>query len=62
MIGQAGFDLRDTYADARRPIWRRITALLSLGSIVVLIGVLLATIIAASALLGLFILERAIAG
>ncbi len=59
MIEQAD---RGTLEDARIPIWRRLTALFSLGSLVVLLGVLLAIIIAASALLGLFVLDRAIAG
>lgn len=59
MIEQAD---RGTRADARTPIWRRVTALFSLGSLVVLIGVILAAIIASAALLMLFILERAIAG
>ncbi|MDH3684117.1 MAG: hypothetical protein OEV40_29710 [Acidimicrobiia bacterium] len=47
---------------ARTSLWRRLTALFSLGSLVVLIGVLLAVIIGASALLLLFVLDRAIAG
>lgn len=47
---------------ARTSVWRRVTALFSLGSLVVLIGVLLAVLIASGALLMLFILDRAIAG
>jgi hypothetical protein len=44
------------------PLWRRITALFTLSSLVILIGVLVAAIIGATALLALFVLERAIAG
>lgn len=62
MDRQADFDVRGTKADPRRPIWRRVTALFSLGSIVALIGVIVATVIGASALLALFVLDRAIAG
>lgn len=43
----------------RTPIWRRLTALLSLGSIVIIMGFALAAILGAGALLALFILERA---
>lgn len=53
---------RGTLRDPRTPLWRRVTALFSLGSLVVLIGVLLAAIIGASFLLAFFILDRAIAG
>ena len=49
-------------AEARIPIWRRVTALFTLGSLVVVTGVALAAVIAAGALLALFVLERAIAG
>ena len=48
--------------EARTPIWRRITALFTLGSLVVVTGVGLAAVIGAAALLLLFVLERAIAG
>jgi hypothetical protein len=48
--------------DAHIPVWRRITALFTLSSVVILIGVVVAAIVAASALLALFALERAIAG
>ncbi|MDH4365838.1 MAG: hypothetical protein OEY41_06095 [Acidimicrobiia bacterium] len=51
-----------TRDDAHIPLWRRITALLMLASLVILIGVVLATAFAATALLALFVLERAIAG
>lgn len=53
---------RRSVNDARIPVWRRITALFTLGSLVVVIGVVLAFIIGATALLMLFVLERAIAG
>ena len=43
----------------RTPIWRRLTALLSLGSIVIIMGFALAAILGAGALFALFILERA---
>lgn len=43
-------------------MWRRVTALFSLGSIVVMTGIGLAVVIGATALLMLFVLERAIAG
>jgi len=59
MIQQAD---RGSRTDCRIPIWRRLTALASLSSLVVLIGVILAAIIASSALLALFVLDRAIAG
>jgi len=48
--------------DAHIPLWRRITALLMLASLVILIAVVLAATFAATALLALFVLERAIAG
>lgn len=53
----------DRYApetDPRIPLWRRITALLSLSSLVVVIGVVMAVAIGTTALLALFLLERAI--
>ncbi len=46
----------------RTPLWRRLTALISLGSLVVIIGVLVAVILGVSALLVLVLLERAAAG
>jgi len=51
-----------TRQDAHIPLWRRITALFMLASLVILIAVVLATAFAATALLALFVLERAIAG
>ena len=48
--------------EAHIPLWRRITALLMLASLVILIAVVLAATFAATALLALFVLERAIAG
>ncbi|MGF1596241.1 MAG: hypothetical protein ACFCVK_04825 [Acidimicrobiales bacterium] len=48
--------------DARIPIWRRVTALFTLSSIVVIAGVTLAVAIGTTAMLMLFVLERAIAG
>jgi hypothetical protein len=53
---------RGTYAEARIPLWRRITALFSLSALVVVIGILLAAVIGVSVLLMLFLVERAIAG
>ncbi|MEM7338308.1 MAG: hypothetical protein AAF467_06665 [Actinomycetota bacterium] len=46
----------------RTPIWRRITAAFTLSSLVIVGGVALAALLAALALLALFILESAIAG
>lgn len=54
-------DLRNR-TEVRTPLWRRVTALFSLGSIVVMTGIGLAVVIGATALLMLFVLERAIAG
>lgn len=48
-------------ADPRIPLWRRVTALFTLGSLVVVIGVLVAALVSAAALLALFVLERAVA-
>ncbi len=45
----------------RIPLWRRITALFSLGFVSVLAGVAIAGVIGGTALLLLFLLERAIA-
>jgi hypothetical protein len=59
MIEQAD---RGTFDDTHTPLWRRITALFSLGSLVVVLGVLLAAVIGATVLLMLFVLDRAIAG
>lgn len=59
MIQQAD---RGSRADARTPLWRRVTAMFTLGSLVVLTGVALALVIGSAALLMLFVLERAIAG
>jgi len=59
MIQQAAPGSR---ADTRTPIWRRVTALFTLASLVVLISIVLAAAIGATALLALFVLERAIAG
>ena len=53
---------RENWSTERTPLWRRVTALFTLGSLVVAIGVGLAAIIGATALLMLFVLERAIAG
>lgn len=57
--GGQGDRIRD---DAHIPLWRRVTALLMLASLVILIAVVLAAAFAATALLALFVLERAIAG
>ena len=59
MIQQAESGFR---SEARTPLWRRVTALFTLGSLVVLTGIGLAAVIGAAALLLLFVLERAIAG
>ncbi len=42
------------------PWWRRITAFLSLGSIVVIVGISVAALIAAFAMLSLYIVEQAV--
>ncbi len=47
-------------SDPRIPLWRRVTALFTLGSLVVLIGVVVAMAVSAAALLALFVLERAV--
>jgi hypothetical protein len=59
MIEQAD---RGAVDDPHTPLWRRVTALFSLGSLVVVLGVLLAAVIGAAVLLMLFVLDRAIAG
>ncbi|MEZ5409807.1 MAG: hypothetical protein R2761_17395 [Acidimicrobiales bacterium] len=59
LSGRTGGRTRD---DAHIPLWRRITALLMLASLVILIAAVLAATFAATALLALFVLERAIAG
>lgn len=48
-------------AAARTPLWRRFTALFTLGSMVVIAGVILAVVVAASLLMLLFIVNRSIA-
>ncbi|MGI9597896.1 MAG: hypothetical protein ACR2QK_17155 [Acidimicrobiales bacterium] len=45
----------------RIPLWRRITALFTLSFVTVLGGILLAGVLAMTALMILFVLERAIA-
>lgn len=45
----------------RIPIWRRLTALFTLSFMTVLGGILLAVILGTTALMILFVLERAIA-
>lgn len=47
--------------DVRTPLWRRITAVFTLSSLVVLSGLFLAGVITLTALMLLFLLERAIA-
>lgn len=44
------------------PIWRRVTAALSLGAMVVLGAVVLAALVGLTLLIAVFILERAIGG
>ncbi len=51
-----------SWSGSRTPLWRRVTALFTLGSVVITIGIGLAFVIGATALLMLFVLERAIAG
>lgn len=53
---------RSHYDGGRIPLWRRLTALFTLSSLVIVIGVVVAVTIGALALLSLFVLERAIAG
>ncbi len=43
----------------RTPLWRRLTALISLGSLVVIIGIILAVALGLAFLLSLLLLERA---
>lgn len=43
----------------RIPLWRRLTALISLGSLVVILGAALAALLGAGALITLLIIERA---
>lgn len=44
----------------RTPIWRRITALVSLGSVVLLAGVGIAAVIGAAIMTAIMLVERAI--
>ncbi|MFV0258186.1 MAG: hypothetical protein ACK5PP_07030 [Acidimicrobiales bacterium] len=44
------------------PIWRRVTAALSLGAMVVLGAVVLAALVGLALLIAVFVLERAIGG
>lgn len=46
----------------RTPLWRRLTALVSLSSIVIIVAVVLALLIGGSILLALVFLERAASG
>ncbi len=43
----------------RTPLWRRLTALISLGSLVVIVGIILAVALGVAFLLTLLLLERA---
>ncbi len=43
----------------RTPIWKRLTSLISLGSIVIIVGILIAALLGVLALLMLVILESA---
>lgn len=52
----------ETDRDAGTPWWKRVTALFTLGSLVVTAGIVIAAAIGITALLMLFVLERAIAG
>ncbi len=45
----------------RTPLWRRITAVFSLGTIVILVGIVLAALVTLTALMMVFLVERAIA-
>jgi hypothetical protein len=47
---------------AGTPWWKRITALFTLSSLVVVAGIVMAAAIATTALLLLFVVERAISG
>ncbi len=44
----------------RTPLWRRITSLISLGSLVVIVGVALAAVVGATALMMFVLLEQAV--
>ncbi len=48
------------FPDVRTPIWRRITALVSLGSVVVLAGVGLAAVVGMAIIAAVILVERAI--
>ena len=45
----------------RTPLWRRLTAVFTLSSLVVLVGLFLAAVTSLTVLMLLFLLERAIA-
>ncbi len=44
----------------RTPLWRRITSLVSLGSLVVIVGVAIAAVVGATALMMFVVLEQAV--
>lgn len=44
----------------RTPIWRKATSLVSLGSLVVLVGVAIAAVVGATALMMFVLLEQAV--
>lgn len=56
---RSGAAKRASVPKVRVPLWRRLTALISLSSLVVIVGVLVAAITGSSLLLLLMFLERA---
>jgi hypothetical protein len=64
VTSQTAMDLvrRGSATDPHIPLWRRITALFTLAALVVVIGLVVAAVVASGALLALFVLERAISG
>ncbi len=45
---------------SRTPLWRRITSVVSLGSLVVIVGVAIAAVVGATALMMFVLLEQAV--
>ena len=60
-IGDTVLDDGASYANVRTPLWRRITAVFALSSMVVLGGLFLASMFTLTILMVLYLLEQAIA-
>ncbi len=45
---------------SRTPLWRRITSVVSLGSLIVIVGVAIAAVVGATALMMFVLLEQAV--